>query len=323
MQNKDGFTLIELIVVILILGIISAIAAPNVVRYIEKSRESVCISSRTNIIRKYFVVKASNQDVTLEDILSNPDNIYFPKAVQCPSAGNYSVEDYAASGYSVNCSVHSDGESVSTLSTDFVFDFNLIKSIDNIPGGSLQVGDWEITSDGNKYTLHNTRNGENRILFKNENEEYSINTSVQLSSRTGNNSGNGYGIIFEASTTQEGNDSGYIFQLNKNSSSGMLSIRQRENGQDNDPILVLDPADVIPNFDSSWWDNSHDIEIRVSKINETTKTVAIFIDNQEITSTTNPSTLQVASVNATENYIGYRTWGNSQADIDSVSVSPL
>ena len=40
-RNKSGFTLIELMVVITIMGIISTVAVPNIFGMVEKSREKV------------------------------------------------------------------------------------------------------------------------------------------------------------------------------------------------------------------------------------------------------------------------------------------
>jgi type IV pilus assembly protein PilA len=44
MKNKKGFTLIELIVVIAILGILAAVLVPSIGNYVEKSKTGVALS---------------------------------------------------------------------------------------------------------------------------------------------------------------------------------------------------------------------------------------------------------------------------------------
>ena len=44
MKNKKGFTLIELIVVIAILGILAAVLVPSIGNYVNKSKEGVALS---------------------------------------------------------------------------------------------------------------------------------------------------------------------------------------------------------------------------------------------------------------------------------------
>jgi type IV pilus assembly protein PilA len=49
LRNKKGFSLIELIVVIAILGVLSGLAAPNIINYVNNSRKKVDVANATII----------------------------------------------------------------------------------------------------------------------------------------------------------------------------------------------------------------------------------------------------------------------------------
>lgn len=54
-RNKKGFTLIEIIVVLVIMGILIAIAVPSVLGYVNKAKEQRYLSDAEHII---LVLKA-------------------------------------------------------------------------------------------------------------------------------------------------------------------------------------------------------------------------------------------------------------------------
>lgn len=54
LKNRDaGFTLVELLAAIAILGIILAIAIPSISNIVESSREDVCVENRIMISQNY------------------------------------------------------------------------------------------------------------------------------------------------------------------------------------------------------------------------------------------------------------------------------
>ena len=53
MKNRKGFTLIELIVVIAILGILALFLVPSFMGYAKDAKQSVCESNMTSIQRAY------------------------------------------------------------------------------------------------------------------------------------------------------------------------------------------------------------------------------------------------------------------------------
>ena len=61
-SKKQGFTLIELIVVIAIIGVLAAILVPSIIGYIKKSKRTADISSSRTMYDTVIGVLADNED---------------------------------------------------------------------------------------------------------------------------------------------------------------------------------------------------------------------------------------------------------------------
>jgi general secretion pathway protein G len=59
---RAGFTVVEIVIAVLIVGILSAIAIPNYQRYIEKSKETAAISDISVIAMKLKAIMVENPD---------------------------------------------------------------------------------------------------------------------------------------------------------------------------------------------------------------------------------------------------------------------
>lgn len=114
MEKKKGFTLIELIVVIAILGILALFLVPSFIGYAHDAKESICNSTMTSIQRAYqfqMAKQESNEDRSLLEKVMKNEFDDFSTLPTCPTGGIYYVIDDGSDGVSafkVACTEHSN-----------------------------------------------------------------------------------------------------------------------------------------------------------------------------------------------------------------------
>lgn len=95
MKKKNaGFTLVETIVVIAILGVLMAVLVPQYIQYVEKSRAGICSANREIIFREMKVGVStghySNIDTAYEKMFVENGGRSQELLVACPSKGTVS-----------------------------------------------------------------------------------------------------------------------------------------------------------------------------------------------------------------------------------------
>jgi prepilin-type N-terminal cleavage/methylation domain-containing protein len=105
MQRNRAFTLVEIMIVVLIIGILMAIAVPNFVRARDSSRRNTCIANLKQIdsAKEQWAMdtrKNAGDACAMTDIAGGTS--YLKAAPACPSGGTYTV---AAVGTNPTCSI--------------------------------------------------------------------------------------------------------------------------------------------------------------------------------------------------------------------------
>ncbi len=111
-KNRKGFTLVEIMIVVAIIGLLAAIAIPNFVKARETAQANACINNMRQIESAKEQWALEKGKTTGDAIVADEVGLYIKGGMPtCPGGGTYT---YGAVGTDITCSLSGKGHVLPT-----------------------------------------------------------------------------------------------------------------------------------------------------------------------------------------------------------------
>jgi prepilin-type N-terminal cleavage/methylation domain-containing protein len=329
-RKQNGFTLVELMVVVAVIGILVAIAVPQYVSSTEAARVRTDMAN-VRILNGVTVHYAVANNISGQDIF-NGFNTDSERIDQLVSQGFLAEEPQPQQkDTSFVWNIESQKWQFSGLIivdnplTRYIFSkMNKSDFIFNTwsnGGGST----WSINGTGLQVT--GTKN-DDQIFFGNNKSYYTLDTTFRLNENSGEVGG--LGIFFETTLNgvNQNRDTGYILQFDRGFSE--IVLRKRVNGYEssthggeilfqigNRGSSTIKNKSIPYKTNSDWWESDKKIVLTVSDSGTPgKKNLTVLLDGAELVS----DFLIDSEIEPEYNHSGFRAWNNQPATIYEMTV---
>ena len=90
-NNKSGFTLVEIMIVVAIIGLLAAIAVPSFIRARTTSQTNTCINNLRQLSGGIDQDAIENNKIGTDAVSLVEAEVYLKKSPTCPAGGSYTL----------------------------------------------------------------------------------------------------------------------------------------------------------------------------------------------------------------------------------------